>query len=341
MDAKALKFEFQRLRFFALSKNNYFCRLINEFMKKGILYALLASVLWSIVSPFIKQGISYDFAAINFAGMRFTLVGVILMIYTAHRGMFEQVRRNWRLFVLLILLNIFMGYVTFYLGVDRVSGDISSIVMGLTPLINVVLAHLLIQSDRLTRGKVFSLGVSLVGLLLIVGMGSEGNPLDARGFLGVGLLLASILLQGYSAILVSGHRGNIHGEVDPVFLNAVQMLFGGVMIYLTGVATEGFHPFWNKPMGFYLSLGVLVFISVFAFSFWFIALRQGDTKVSDVNMCRSVHPIIGAVASWILMPDEHPQFSTVAGMLLIFASLWLYFKGEAIGRGVQKLLRGK
>ena len=41
-------------------------------MKKGLFYAILASVLWAIVNPFIKQGLSYDFSPMNFAGIRFT-----------------------------------------------------------------------------------------------------------------------------------------------------------------------------------------------------------------------------------------------------------------------------
>lgn len=34
-------------------------------MKKGLLYAILASILWAIVNPFIKQGLSYDFTPMN------------------------------------------------------------------------------------------------------------------------------------------------------------------------------------------------------------------------------------------------------------------------------------
>ncbi|GLL53812.1 hypothetical protein KUBF_14740 [Bacteroides finegoldii] len=45
-------------------------------MKKGLFYAILASVLWAIVNPFIKQGLSYDFTPMNFAGLRFTTVGL-------------------------------------------------------------------------------------------------------------------------------------------------------------------------------------------------------------------------------------------------------------------------
>lgn len=189
-----------------------------------------------------------------------------------------------------------------------------------------LLAHLVASNDRLNRYKAVSLLVSLAGLLLIVGTGSDGAPLDWRSIGGIVLLLASILFQGYSAISVSEEKG----KVDPIFLNAVQMFFGGLLIYGVGVAAEGFQPFWAKPAGFYVSLGVLVFISVFAFSFWFMALRSEGAKVSDINMCRLINPVLGAVLSWIMLPGEYPHFSTVAGMIVIVGSLVIYFKGEAI-----------
>ncbi|MEG1622876.1 MAG: DMT family transporter [Alistipes sp.] len=294
-------------------------------MKKGILYALFASILWSIVNPFIKQGLSYDFTPMNFAGIRFITVGIILFAYTWHRGMWGEIGHQWRLFANLILINMFMGYTAFYFGVDFVSGAIGSIVMGLTPLINVLLAHLIASDDRITRHKVISMVISLIGLLLIIGTGSDGSPLDWRGIFGIGLLLGSIIFQGYSAISVSEEKG----KVDPIFLNAVQMFFGGLLLYGVGLATEGYHPIFGKPIGFYACLAILVFISVFAFSFWFMALRIEGTKVSDINMCRLVSPILGAILSWMMLPDEYPTFSTVAGMIIIVSSLLFYFKGEA------------
>ncbi len=304
----------------------YLCGEIVQIMKKGILYAVLASVLWAIVNPFIKQGLSYGFTPMNFAGLRFTIVGIILFAYTWHRGMGREFVQNRRLFGNLILINMFMGYTAFYFGVDFVSGAIGSIVMGLTPLINVLLAHLVASNDRLNRYKATSLLVSLAGLLLIVGTGSDGAPLDWRGIGGIVLLLASILFQGYSAISVAEEKG----RVDPIFLNAVQMFFGGLLLYGVGIAAEGFRPFWSMPAGFYACLGVLVFISVFAFSFWFMALRSPGAKVSDINMCRLINPVLGAVLSWIMLPGEYPHFSTVAGMIVIVGSLIIYFKGEAI-----------
>lgn len=301
-------------------------------MKKGLLYAILASVLWAIVNPFIKQGLSYDFTPMNFAGLRFTTVGIILFAYTWHKGMWTEIKQHGKLFINLILINMFMGYTAFYFGVDFVSGAISSIIMGMTPLINVLLAHVLASNDKLNVYKIISLVVSLIGLILIVGMGSNGKPLDWKGISGIVLLLLSIIFQGYSAISVSEDKG----KVNPIFLNAVQMFFGGLLIYIVGIATEGYHSFIGKPMGFYVSLGTLVFISVFAFSFWFIALQSKGAKVSDINMCRLINPILGAVLSWVMLAGEHPTFSTVAGMIIIVSSLVIYFKGEDI---VKKLRR--
>ena len=150
-------------------------RLANK-MKKGLFYAILASILWAIVNPFIKQGLSYDFTPMNFAGIRFTTVGIILFAYTWHKGMWREIRQHSKLFLNLILINMFMGYTAFYFGVDFVSGAISSIIMGMTPLINVLLAHLLASNDRLNTHKIISLIVSLIGLFLIIGMGRNyGN----------------------------------------------------------------------------------------------------------------------------------------------------------------------
>lgn len=302
-------------------------------MKRGLFYAILASILWAIVNPFIKQGLSYDFSPMNFAGLRFTISGIVLMLWTWHKGMWQEIREHWKLFANLIVINMFIGYATFYWGVDLVSSAISSIVMGLTPLINVFLAHVIASNDKLNKYKIISLTVSLIGLLLIIGTGGDdGQALDWRGMLGIALLLASILFQGYSAISVAEEKG----KINPVFLNAVQMLFGGLMLYGIGIMAEGFQPFWNKPVGFDISLAVLTFISIFSFNFWFIALQSKETKVSDMNMCRLINPVLGAALSWIMIAGEHPTLATVWGMVIITLSLVIYFKGEEIHRGIQR-----
>lgn len=291
-------------------------------IRRGIIYAVIASLLWAVVNPLIKYGLGCGVPPMNFAGVRFTAAGVLLLLFSWRRGSWQIVRRNGRLFVTLALVNIFLAYSAFYFGVDKVPADISSIVMGVTPLVNVLLAHFIARDDRLSPRKVVSLLVSLGGLLLIVGTGGErGGVLSPAGIAGIGLLLANILLQGYSAIRVAEQPE----KIDPVLLNGVQMFFGGGMIWITGIASEGFFRFEGLPTLFWLDLGALVFVSLFAFSFWFMALQAAGSKVSDMNMCRLINPVVGALASWALIAGEHPRTGTVVGMVVIVLSLVIYF----------------
>ena len=67
------------------------------------------------------------------------------------------------------------------------------------------------------------------------------------------------------------------------------------------------------------------------FGYWKdAALRTEGAKVSDINMCRLINPVLGAVLSWIMLPGEYPHVSTVAGMAIIVGSLVIYFKGEIL-----------
>lgn len=300
--------------------------------KKGLMYAILASVLWAIVNPVIKTGLSYGMTPMNFAGLRFTSVGIILFIYTWHKGMWQEIKENGKLFTLLIILNIFLGYAVFYLGVNLVDGAVSSIIMGTTPFVNVILSHILTSDDKLDRHKIVSILISLVGLFMVIGVKSANYSINSLGLLGIAFLYLNIIFQGYSGIKVAKYKANI----DPIFLNAVQMFFGGILLYLAGVGVEGYKNFLDKPLGFFISLGILVFVSVFAFSFWFMALQDKDTKVSDVNMCRLINPILGAVLSWIILPDEKPAINTVLGMIIIVFSLIYYFKGKEYFNRIKK-----
>ncbi len=290
--------------------------------QKALLFALIASVLWALVNPLIKFGLGSGMPPLNFAGLRFFCSGVILLLYTAHKGMWREVWENRGLFAALVFANMLLGYATFYYGVAMTPAAISSIVVGTTPLVNVLLAHFAARNDRLDARKAISIAVSMAGVVLIVGNGGEGGGLmSGAGIVGVSLLFASIISQGLCAIKVSEYQKS----VDPVFMNGVQMLLGGASLYIAGVATEGFYPLAGLGGSFYAAFAGLVVISVFAFSFWFTALRLPGGKVSELNMCRLVNPVLGATLSWIMIPGEHPTLSTVAGMVIIVGSLLFYF----------------
>ncbi len=290
---------------------------------KGILCAVTASLLWAMVNPLVKHGLAFGVPVLGFAGVRFMAAGIILLSFSWRRDALKVMARNWQLFLNLVAVNIFLGYSVFYIGLDMAPAGIASIVMGVSPLINVMLAHFIARDDRLTPVKVASLAVSLAGVILVIRTGGEdGHMLSLPAIAGIALLFANIAMQGYSAIRVA----EAAGKPDPVFLNGVQMLLGGGLIYAAGICSEGFYHFTGLPGVFYLDLAALVGISVFAFSLWFYALQHEKRKVSDLNMCRLINPVVGAALSWLMLPDERPTVWSVSGMAVIVLSLIIYFR---------------
>ena len=89
---------------------------------------------------------------------------------------------------------------------------------------------------------------------------------------------------------------------------------------------EGF-TFGPKPPTYFIALIWLGILSAVAFSLWFVVLNRPEVKVSEVNVWKFVIPVLGAVISWLLIPDEHPQWYTLIGMLLIASSIVIvYFR---------------
>ena len=203
-----------------------------------------------------------------------------------------------------------MGYTAFYFGVDFVSGAISSIIMGMTPLINVLLAHLLASNDKLNGYKIVSLIISLAGLLLIVGWAATVNRWTGKASQASYYCCSALSFRGYSAISVSEEKG----KVNPIFLNAVQMFFGGALIYVIGLGTEGYHSFIGKPAGFLYQSGHPRIYFRLCIQLLVYGVAKQRRKSQRHQYVPPYQPNSRAVLSWIMLGGESPTFSTVAGM---------------------------
>ena len=102
---------------------------------------------------------------------------------------------------------------------------------------------------------------------------------------------------------------------------------GGFMILILSLFFEG-PDFSIKPLPYYISLGWLSILSAVAFTLCFVVLSRKEVRVSEINVWKFIIPLLGAAFGWIMIAGEKPQWYTVAGMILIAASiLIIYFRG--------------
>jgi drug/metabolite transporter (DMT)-like permease len=290
--------------------------------KKGntIFWAVVACLLWSTAYAGIKLGLQYD-KPFHFAGVRFIISGIIILPFTVSPRLYLKiVKENWKVIGMVTFFQIIVNYSLFYMGLQLVPGALGAVIAGSQPLVTALLASLMHEEDKLTRRKVITIICGISGVILI----SAGRQAFRFG--------ATIELLGVVMILVANSSlslGNIivslkSKGINPYVLSSSALFLGGLMLYLISIPVEGI-PSGPFPMDYWIILLWLSFMAAVAFSIWFKLLQRPGVKVSELNLWKFIIPVAGAILSWLLVPDEKPEWVTLAGMVIITGSLIMFF----------------
>jgi len=279
--------------------------------------AIFACFLWSTAFVTIKGGLQYT-TPINFAGVRFILAGIITLLFFMkdHQKGFREIRNHLPVVIKVGFLQTFMLYFFFYMGLSRISGALGAVVTGFSPLWGNLLAHFMMKNDKLTPKKVIAFLLGIMGIF-VVALG-KGKGFGEVNLLGLGLMFASALASGFSAIIVAKDKR----EISPIALNGSQLLFGGVMLTLLSFGIEDI--VIPTELEYYGVVIYLALVSAVAFSIWF-SLLKGGAKISFLNLWKFIIPVSGAILSWIILPDESPTWISITGIIIVGGAILVYF----------------
>lgn len=297
--------------------------------RNTIFWAVIACLLWSTAYAGIKLGLQYD-TPLHFAGVRFIISGLMLLPFTVKPATYiRMIRENYKVVLSVMVLQTLMNYSLFYLGMDLVPGALGAVIVGSQPLVTAVVAAMMHDEERLTRSKIITIIFGISGVVLI-SAGRQAFKLGtALEFLGVILILGANISTAVSNVIVSlKSRG-----MNPVVLSSFSLGIGGIILYLVSIPVEGTVRVY-RPFLYWADLMWLSFMSAFAFSLWFKLLQRPGVKVSELNLWKFIIPVVGAVLSWLLVPGEHPEMLTIAGMVVITLSLILFFVTSGKSRSV-------
>lgn len=286
-----------------------------------IFWAVIACLLWSTVYASIKIGLQYD-TPLHFAGLRFIISGLIILPFTMRPSIFiPMVREHWKIIFMVMFLQAIVNYILFYFGLNLVPGALGAVIVGSQPLFTALVAAMMHEGDPLTTRKIVTIIVGIAGVILI-SAGRQAFKLgSAIEILGVMMILGANVSTATSNVLVSLKSKG----VNPFVLNAVSLFTGGLIIYFLSVLFQR-TPEGPKPAEYWLVLFWLSLVASVAFSIWYKLLQRPHVKVSELNLWKFIIPVAGAVLSWILVPDENPEWLTITGMIIITASLVFFYK---------------
>ena len=285
--------------------------------------AIVTCLLWASTFVPTKIALEYLSSPLQLAGCTYLIAGIVLMPW-AGIGLryFRQVGKNGTLVVKVALFSTTILYGAYYLGQNLLDPSLAALIVSAQPFFVAVMAHLLVKNDRFTPLKVFSILLAIVGLV-VVSFPSLVN-MQAMGIAAIGgilLMLVNCLSAAYGNIIVSKVD---FATVDIRVLNSAQLTLGGALLLALAAGTGRWQPLPAEG-AFYITLAIMVFIAVATMVTWFSLLSRPEVKVSELNMWKFLIPVFGSLEGWLLVEGDTPNAFSVTGMILLTASLLLFY----------------
>ncbi len=255
------------------------------------------------------------------SGMRFTLAGLLLvpMLLIKKINWREQMS-HWRFMLTFAIVQTFLQYGIFYMGLNLVPGALASIIIGAGPLFIAILAHFTLPNDHLSLHKLGAIALGLAGVATISFAGQDLSTSNPFFYHGIALLLISNIIGSYTNIMVVKYKE----ALSPILLTAFANLAGGILLFITSLFIEPTTALHTAlPADFWYALIWLAIIPAAGFSAWYTLLARPTTIVSELNILKFNIPVVGVLLSWLLLPNESPTPHSIIGILFIFAAVML------------------
>lgn len=296
------------------------------------LLIVLACFLWGSAFAGAKIGFEYT-TPIHLSGMRFMLAGVLLIpLLLILKVDWKANLKEWKYMLGFGFIQTFLQYGLFFVGLNMVPASLSAIIIGGGPLFIAIMAHYTLRDDKLTKRKILSIVLGLIGITFVsLTKGGFDNSIGGSFYLGIAILIASNLVGSSTNIIVAKNRK----RVDPIFLTAFANFTGGILLYIVSLYVEDIY-IKDYTAEFYIAWIWLAIIPAAGFSIWYTLLKQPDVKVSELNIWKFLTPVSGVLLSWLLLPDEYPNLQSGVGIVIISIALitlqWQPKKGTAINK---------
>lgn len=165
--------------------------------------------------------------------------------------------------------------------------------------------------ERLKGGQWLSVGIGLVGLVLII------EPWHLRGVLSSLLTLGGAVCFAAGAVVAKVLRKR--HEVDLLSFSAWQTLLGSIPLVIAGALMQGDGIHWTSTFIWSLIFSVLVGTALGSI-LWLYVLNALPANIAGIGTLGA--PVFGVLFSWLQL-HERLSRAEIAGMVLVVAALGL------------------
>ena len=259
-----------------------------------------------------------------FAGLRFGLAGIIILMIAAVTGRSFSYKPtapkanmgNAMFLLLFALMNTTLHYAAFYIGLSYSQGARAAILNSMSVFTLVILACIFFKSDKMTYRKLLGCVIGFAGILTL-NMGSKES--GAFTLLGDGLIILNALCGAFAGLLTRG----VNKRIDVFVGTGYSLAVGGVLLIIPSLlmgATLPHITLWGICI-----LALLVGISTIGFALYNKLLTCNP--IGKVAIWNSLIPVVGALTSCLCLRETfYPKYIFAAGLATL--GIYIINKGK-------------
>lgn len=309
-------------------------------MISGVLYALLAGLMWGLI--FVGPLIVPEYPAVLQSMGRYLALGLIaLPLAWLGRGRLRQLSRNdWRTALALTMMGNLIYYVCLASAIQRTGAPVSTMIIGTLPVVIPVFANLL-YSQRDGKLSWWRLAPALVligiGLLCVnISELNQGLP-DFSGWRygsGIALALVSVVCWAWYA-LRNARWLRENPDKHPMMWATAQALvtlpvsllgYIAACLWLNGQTPDFSLPFGPRPGVFIgLMVAIAVLCSWVGALCWNIASQKLPTVILGPLI---VFETLAGLLYTFILRHEMPSALTISGIALLVIGVVVAVKAK-------------
>ena len=282
---------------------------------KNIFLLLFLAMLWGPSFLFIKVAVA-EIPPFTMILARVSIAAAILLaLLRMQKRHLPPVGRVWLYIAIVALFHNSFPFVLLSWAEQHIDSALASILNALTPILTMILAHLLTADDKITNVKAVGIGLGLSGTaLLVLPALLAGVQASALGMLAMIVVTAS---YGFALVMSRKHlRG-----LPPLVAPAGQLLVAA--LYLLPFSLILDKPF-SLPVPSLQATGSVVALAALGTSVAFIVYYRliESADATYASLVTYLVPIFGILLG-VLVLGERLAWNDLVGFALILAGVML------------------
>ncbi|KUP21181.1 DMT family transporter [Paenibacillus sp. DMB5] len=277
---------------------------------RTVLLLAFLVIVWGINWPLSKIALTYA-PPLLFAGIRTVIAGIILIIAALPKWKQLEFRRLWPVYLASAVLSIVFYYGFQTIGLQYVPSGLFSAIVFLQPVLLGIFAWIWL-GESMYGLKIFGLLLGFAGVAAL-SIGGFTGSISAAGVL---LALASALCWALGTVYMKRNAA----RVDMLWLTAMQIMIGGLILLGAGSVTESWSAITWSSAFIVNTLFIAVFVIALGWMVYFKLINEGEA--GKVGSFTFLIPLI-SIGSSVVLLHEQITLNLIAGMVLIVGSILL------------------